>query len=456
MSAERVSAYRAFVAQEDAATRDDGYLFDTPRCRFALEPADELMLAPGASLRREGAEGVVQLPNGARLPITGIPFERLRAALAKLPCSYSALTLELGALAPSFVAQAFSKVVFAPHAVAELEVEQPSLELVRFPGSPYEVVRSYWRNSLAVRRELEGRPLPESVAELRALLLELHELMLLGATSAGSRRSFYLPASLLGRKRPEPGTFYEAPTGLERRGGQTILTSGARVSVPLLGGALYWQLLAESVSDDGALAGERALTVDGQKLGQVVTARSEEESAARPWFLPPRPLTDAHFEGLLHTLEQAHAAQRAQEPRAAIQALARFHYRFVRVHPLPSANQSLSMSFVNVVLRRLFGVGMPHLLLDQLALRFAPRAYESLFARAARSWIAPWPSAAERLRFLLQQRQELDRFVHEIAGSASLLEARALLLTHTSGADLSLIGDTLRLPDHSDEDPGLD
>ncbi|RYZ06889.1 MAG: hypothetical protein EOO73_13945 [Myxococcales bacterium] len=440
MTADPLGAYRAFVASESGRSGDDGYLFDTPRCRFALEPADELVLAPGAIPKRGAAESFIQLPEGAALPISGIPFERLRAALAKLPGSYSALTLELGPLTASFVEQTFSRVLFAPHAIAELEVEQPSLELVRFPGSPYEVVRSYWRNSIGVRRELEARALPQGVPELRALLLELHELMLLGAPDARSRSSFYLPASLLGRKRPEPGTFYEVPTGLERRGDETIVTSGARVSVPLLGGALYWQLLAESVNDHGALAPARALSVGGLELGQVVTARSEEESASRPWFLPPRPLTDAHFGALLAAWEQAHAAQRAQEPEAAVRALARFHHRFVRFHPLPSANQSLSMSFVNVVLRRVFGVGMPHLLLDQLALRFDPRAYESLFARAVRAWVAPWPAASSRLRRLMHLRQELDRFVSQIAASPSLVEARALLATERSGAELSLLG----------------
>lgn len=449
-----VEQYRAFVAAE-VAKPSEGYLFDEPRCRFAPEPSDELVLAPGASVRQEGASTFVQLPGGARLPIVGLAPDKLRAVLGRLPCTYSALTLALGPLAPSFVEQTFSKILFAPHAVAELELQQPSLEVVRFPGSPYEVVRSYWRNCISVRRTLETHGVPHSVGALRELLLELHRTMLLGDASGSSRSSFYLPASLLGRKRPEPGTLYEVPTGLERRGGRTILTGGARVSVPLLGGELYWQLLAESVSDTGALAPERELSVDGVPLGQVVTARSEEETTDRPWFLPPRPLLDAHFEGLLHTLEQAHAAERAREPHAAIQALARFHYRFVRVHPLPSANQSLSMSFVNVVLRRLFGVGMPHLLLDQMALRFEPHAYQSLFARAVRVWVAPWPTPAERLRHLMHQRQEVNGFVHEIAQNASLVEARALMVTRPGGAELSLLTDRLRLPDHSDEDPRL-
>ncbi len=439
MSADRVAAYRSFVATQDAAQRADGYLFDVPRCRFALEPSDELRLVPGATLQRDGAQCFVQLPGGQRLPLTGVPFEKLRAAFARLPCTYSSLTLELGPLAPSFIEQTFSKVLFAPQAVAELELELPSLELVRFPGSPYEIVRTYWQNAIAVRRVLESAELPGDVASFRALLLQLHELMLLGDASATQRSSFYLPASLLGRKRPEPGTFYDVPSGLTRRGAQTILTSGARVSVPLLGGALYWQLLAESVHDEGALSAERELELEGEPLGRVVTGRAEDEAESRPWFVPPRPLKDAHFDLILQALEQAHAAQRAQEPALAIRALARFHYRFVRVHPLPSANQSLSMSFVNVVLGRLFGVGMPHLLLDQLALRFEPRAYESLFTRAVEAWIAPWPSAAERLRHLMRQRRELDEFVHEIGSAGSLVEARALLADKPGGAELSLL-----------------
>jgi hypothetical protein len=438
MSAERLAAYRAFVEAEDANRPSDGYLFDTPRCRFSLEPGDELVLAPGASVQRRQGQLFVAL-GAAKLEVRGLPEEALRRAVARLPCSYSTLALELGPLVNAFVEQTFSRVLFAPHAVAELELAAPSVELVRFPGSPYEVVRSYWRNSISVRRALSRREPPRNVEDLRALLLELHEIMLLGEPGVGTRSSFYLPASRLGRKRPEPGRFYEVPTGVERRAGATVLTSGARVSVPLLGGALYWQLLAESVDDEGALAPERELSLEGVPFGRVVTARSEDEAADAPWYLPPRPLSAAHFEGLLHAWEQALAAERAQEPEAALRALARFHQRFVRLHPLPSANQSLSMSFVNLLLRRLFGVGVPHLLLDQLALRFRPSAYELLFERAVRAWVAPWPSAAERLRHLMRERQELDSFVADISQCPTSIEARALLTTRPHGAELSLL-----------------
>jgi hypothetical protein len=454
MTRDRHDAYRQFV---DAATRtpsDDGYLFDTPRCRFTPEASDELVAPAGAQVVRTAAGALVQLPGGGRLPLVGFDFEKLRAVFAQLPCRYSRLTIELGTQTASFIEQAFSRVVFAPTAIAELEIALPAVEIVRFPGSPYEVVRSYWRNSCAVRRRIDERaPELNSADQLRALLLELHELLLVGEGDARtephahgqSRSSFYLPASLLGRKRPAPGTFYDAPSGLERRGDETILTSGARVSVPLLGGVHYWQLLAESVDDAGALASERHLHVAGVDLGQVVLARAEDEAPgqSRPWFVPPRPLQPAHFEALWAELLAARAAEAAGDVPAALAALGAFHYRFVRVHPLPSGNQSLSMSFVNAALRRLLGVGIPHLLLDQLALRFELPAYKRLFARAARTWCAPWPNAAERVRHLMRMKSELNDFVARLASSITLLEARALIAMpeQTHGAKLALVSE---------------
>jgi hypothetical protein len=438
MTSDRRAAYRAFVADNAARQGADGYLFEAPRCRFALEPSDELVAPPGLRLRREAEAAIVELEGGGRLPISGIGFDKVRAVFSALPCRYSRLVLELGPQCDSFVEQAFSRVLFAPAAVAALEIDLPGLEIVRFPGSPYEIVRPYWRNSVAVRRRIEARGVPDDQAGLRELLLELHELMLLGESESEGRSSFYLPASVLGRKRPTPGSFYEAPTGLERRGSETILTGGARVSAPLLGGSPYWQLLAESVSDPEALAPERELTEAGVSLGQLVRARAEQEAQARPWFLPPRPLLDAHFEGLLEALRRSHSARHDADLLAA---LATFHHRFVRVHPLPSANQSLSMSFVNAVLRRRFGAGIPHLLLDQLALRFDSGAYRKLFSRAVRAWCVPFPNPGERMRQLSRMTKMLNQLVSDIGSAPSLIEARALLPSLPYAADLALLKD---------------
>jgi hypothetical protein len=437
----RYERYLRFVEARAPRADEEGYLFDTPRCRFEPEAGDELLAPPGARLSAVAGGVNVEVPGGA-LVLRGFSLETLQRVFAEFPCSYTRLTIQLGAQAPSFIEQAFSKVVFAPAAIAELEAEVSAVELVRFPGSPYEVVRSYWRNCCAVRRVLDAvrqrGDEPTNVVEFRQLLLELHELMLLGEARDDARSSFYLPASALGRKRPTPGRFYEVPTGVEQRGGETILTGGARVSVPLLGGLHYWQLLGESLDDPGVLDETRTVRVAGLELGQLVRARAEDEATSRPWFLPPRPLTDAHFEALLADLTSAGAAERARDLPAALQALASFHYRFVRIHPLPSANQSLSMSFVNAALTRLLGVGMPHLLLDQMALRLELAAYRSLFVRLVHTWCAPWPNAphsafgpvgnkAQRLRHLLRMRNDLNDFIVSLGSARSLVEARALL-----------------------------
>lgn len=437
MSERPIEAYRAFVAA--APVSDDGYLFDTPRCRFWPTPGDELVAAPGATAVATASGAALEL-SGVRLPIDGFDLATLRRALAALPCSSARLALELGPRMSSFIEQAFSRVVFAPSAIAELELVQPACEIVRFPGSPYEVVRPYWQNLCAVRRRLDALDAaPPDAPRFRQLLLELHELMLLGDPEARGPSSFYLPASALARKRVTPGEFYEGASAVERQGDDLVITSGARVSVPLLGGALYWQLLAESVSDVAALAPERELSLAGLSYGQVVQGRASEELQSRSWFLPPRPLSAQHFEALGAEYQAAWQAHAQGDLPALLRALAAFHYRFVRSHPLPSANQSLSMSFVNRLLRPVLGMGVPHLLLDQLALRFELGAYELLFARAARAWSKPWPSATDRLRSLLRMRSELNDFVSKLGSCTSVIEARALQGDDVHGAALALL-----------------
>lgn len=441
MTEDRSERYRRFV--ESSPARDDGYLFDQPRVRFRAEPGDELVAA--ALRAEESASGVRVQAQGGSLELRGLPPQLVQSAFAALAgdgCSYSRLLALLGPSLEPFLEQTFGQVVFAPAAVASLEVELPSLEIVRFPGSPYEVERPYWRNMSAVRRCIQRCDLRAlDTAALRALLLELHRVALLGEASEASRSSFYLPASALGRKRPTPGVFYDAPSQLTRWGDAVLLTGGARVSAPLLGGPHYWRLLAESVSDEGALEPERRLGVGGLDWGGVVDARAADEAERRAWFIPPRPLQERHFAALSSDLRRAGDAEAARDAPAALSALGAFHYRFVRVHPLPSANQSLAMSFVNAALGRLLGVGIPHLLLDQLALRFELGAYQRLFARAARAWSVPVPSPAQRQMQLVRLRGELNAFVAELGRASSLLEARALLPERLRAAQLALLRD---------------
>ena len=438
--------YATFVAADAAKHSDDGYLFDSPRCRFWPELTDELVAMPGLAAVATPTGAALVAAGGVQLPIQGLDVRTLQRVLTLLPCRYARLALELGPQSSSFLEQTFSRVLFAPAAIAELELAQPACEIVRFPGSPYEVVRSYWRNLGSIRHRLDAQVVagpPADVPTFRELLLELHRLLLLGDAHTGGPRSFYLPASALARKRVTPGEFYEGSSSVERSGPDTVIKSGARVSVPLLGGAFYWQLLAESVSDEAALSDHRKLELEGLDWGQVVLGRAADERQSKPWFLPPRPLTTRHFETLLGELRAAWEASRRGDLQSALAALADFHFGVVRAHPLPSGNQSLAMSFVNAFLRPLLGIGIPHLLLDQLALRFDRAPYGRIFARAARVWAAPWPSATERLRSLLRMRGELNGFVTSLGQATSLIEARALMLTgdDPSGPRLALLAE---------------
>ena len=190
MTDARHEAYRLFVESAARGADEDGYLFDAPRCRFVPEPSDELVAPPGAVVVRTPEGAAVELVGGARLAFRDLDFEELRAVFGRLPCRYSRLPIELRSKTASFVEQAFSRVLFAPAAVAALEARLPAVEIVRFPGSPYEVVRSYWRNLGAVRERLDQREPLASPEQLRTLLLELHALLLLGQSDADTRSSF--------------------------------------------------------------------------------------------------------------------------------------------------------------------------------------------------------------------------------------------------------------------------
>ena len=289
MTFERHDAYRAFVRASDATPADDGYLFDTPRCRFVPEPSDELVAAPGARVVRRDAGVFVELPGGASLQIHGLDFQMLRSTFARLPCRYSRLALELGPPAASFVEQAFSRVLFAPSAVAELELALPALEIVRFPGSPYEIVRSYWRNAAAVRRCIDERCAcgtraqraapPDARADAgRSRAVRTAELVLPPASQLGRRAEL----AVLRRGQMASSAWSERDLRAERAcvavtGGTTTgAASKAQRRAPFRGA----ESPPEGVPPQGAACGSA-------------------KRSARPWLLPPRPATRRPCEGLV-------------------------------------------------------------------------------------------------------------------------------------------------------------
>jgi hypothetical protein len=278
------------------------------------------------------------------------------------------------------VAQALGLLVFAPGALAALEAELSGTEIVRFPGVPYEIERAYWENMIDVRKhalatlgELESEPLE--------WLRRLHVLSLLGTDLA----NFYRPASRITEGGVQPGAIYTTPVHV-KRGERALLLGGPRVGVGFVGGEAYHRLLAERAGDPECLLAARAIESDGLSWGEVVTGRAAGDSRDAAWFLPPRPLLPAHFDALFEAYRDALGAYDAGDAKQGTRELSRFHYRFVRMHPFRCANQSLSMNLVNLALSRTRGAGMPHLLLDQLALRFTLPAYERVFALAVEQY----------------------------------------------------------------------
>jgi hypothetical protein len=226
------------------------------------------------------------------------------------------------------------------------------------------------------------------------LLRELHVIALMG----GSLQSFYRPASPVADRIVYPGALYTAAARTRETVQGTLYLDGPRVNVSFAGGEAQHRALYASVGDEEAGAQARAFEEAGLDWGRVVTARSERETDPKPWFLPPRPMRPEHFETLRSDLD---AAVRT----ADLSAAARFHQGFVRLHPFHCANQSVAMSLVNSALERGLGAMIPHFILDQLALRLDQRAYEIVFARAARALsvtgvgpVQRWAILRERVR----------------------------------------------------------
>jgi hypothetical protein len=377
-------AYERWLA-EQARDRDD-YLFASAKARFHAEGEDVLVAPPDLVLdTRRNAPELASASLGGGVAIQGVARPTLErvAALIDGQRTLSELRTAAGQDRPALervVAQALGLLVFAPGALAALEAELSGTEIVRFPGVPYEIERAYWENMIDARKhalatlgELESEPL--------AWLRRLHVLSLLGTDLA----NFYRPASRITEGGVRPGAIYTTPVHV-KRGERALLLGGPRVGVGFVGGEAYHRLLAERAGDPECLLPARAIESDGLSWGEVVTGRAAGDKQDAAWFLPPRPLTDGHFHALFEAYRNALAAYDANDAERGTRELSRFHYRFVRLHPFRCANQSLSMNLVNLALSRTRGAGMPHLLLDQLALRFTLPAYERVFALAVEQY----------------------------------------------------------------------
>jgi hypothetical protein len=426
-----VFGYERWVEEQvrQASGPSDDYLFGEQIARFIPDDADVLVALAG--LRVEDARGgaVVRLSQEKTVTVPSLDAQRVRRileaidgvrALAAIPgaarVAYGELMTALRAL--------FGVAVFAPGAVEKLEGELSGTEITRFPGAPYEIERPYWRNMIAVRRALGGLDqLAEQLAtnpSASRFLRRLHVLALMG----DDLDTFYKPASPISARGVRPGSFLvgsgrtlETPEG-------TLFLDGPRANVSLVGGELYHRALYAVLDDPDALEPRGFVDSDGLDWGRVVRVRARHDERVADWFFSP--------------LRSAIQVARIQQPHEVARQLSRFHYHFVHLHPFRCANQCVAMSLVNRVLTQSHGVGMPHHILDHLALRLGPTAYERAFVSAVAAYALPGLSPLERYRELGARKVRFYDFLERLGRAGSVAGALNEVQNDLEAARLAL------------------
>ncbi len=435
-------AYQRWLDAERAKPRVRDYLFVEAQPRF--EPRKEDVVVPLPGLRVESRKGACVLGGdmlGGGMELPGIKpgeAERMLTSLDGRRCLLEARWL--AGVAASTFAQflrfTFGRVTFAPNAVAALEAAISGAEITRFPCAAYAIERAYWSNMADVRAYTESATdLIEGTATFERRLREMHVLALMGR----SLGSYYKPASPVADEVVAPGALYLDAARLIERAEGTVFLDGPRVNVSLVGGEGYHRALYASLGDEEALAPARSFEADGLSWGRYVTARSERDDRAGAWFCPPRPIREGHLLAMLERLREAHSAARSGDATESVRQVAGFHQAFVRLHPFHCANQSLAMNLANHVVRRVAGAGIPHLMLDHLALRLSESAYERVFARATQAFAFPSQDPAERLATLLHRKNLSFKIIEQLGKTATQSESESVVRANPEAARFALV-----------------
>lgn len=436
--------YAAWAGRREASGADPYY--SEKAVRFV--PVDEdVLVVVGDVAVGPGACGVVVSSERARarFEVCGVDVREASAALAAVDGNRTLAEARAAAAVGDeawngFLARAFGTVLLAPRAVVELEDRVSGVEIVRYPGSPYEIVRPYWSNMGDVAARLSGSDELGATPAFIQLLRELNVLALIGA----SRKSFYLPASpVAGKRRLEPGELWTVAAVVEPSAsgsGADRFVAGPRVNASPIGGALYHELLRTALEVPGVESSAQEFAdASGRDWGRIVVARADHDDAAAPWFCPPRPIDAGHFDALRNAFGDAMAAAERKDTEASLRSLALFHQRFVRLHPFRAANQCVAMSLVNHVLRRSHGAGIPHLVLDHLALRLSEEAYARAFAVAIEGWLVVGKNPVERYLELIARKDRCFAFLNELGKVTDVASAKALATQQAADAKLAFV-----------------
>jgi hypothetical protein len=440
-----VLEYLSWLRRQPSTGEPTSYLFDEPKLRFGSEDSDIIVADREIRVQVEANALRLSSPRAPRgLLVKGssaadqeavtrllelFDGERTLAEVRQLSgASSRALDLLLG--------QAFGSLLFAPLSLVAAEEAISGIEITRFPGSPYEIARPYWKNMSAVRERLPllDAALGDDQQFLRSLR-ELHVIALMG----DDLQSYYQPASPISSARAAPGRLMRSETQVVDTAQGALILQGPRVSAALVGGAVYHQLLYATLRDPEAMRPRPFVSAAGLAWGRLVHARAVSEAVAQDWFCPPRPLRVAHITALRRALRSALDAAANSEHPSCLAALAEFHQSFVRLHPFHCGNQCLAMNIVNRVLGQLRGAGVPHLMLDHLALRLSSSAYREVFRRCVEVYADAQASAPARYLRLAANRSQSFELTRRLSGAASLEAAEAEVRAEPAAAKLLML-----------------
>lgn len=441
-----VFEYLSWLRQRPSRREEaQSYLFDEPKVRFAAAESDVLVVDPELKVELGDGRLRLQSPRAARvIELEGPTAADRGHVLELLQLMSGARTLAevrllcgaRGPLLDTVLEQTFGNFVFAPLALLAAERAVSGLEITRFPASPYEIVRPYWQNMGAVRARV-GRlesQLDSDEDFLRELRL-LHVIALMGE----NLQNYYQPQSPISAGRAAPGRLMHTASVVVEGAEVCVFVSGPRVRAALVGGAAYHAALYDSLGDPAALTPRRFVDATGVDWGRIVRAQAAGDPAPEDWFCPPRPIRAAHVTALRQALGSALHAAAGGQRAACLSALADFHQCFVRLHPFHCGNQSLAMNVVNRVLGQLLGAGMPHLMLDHLALRLSKEAYAIAFRRSTEVYIDTSTPLGLRYLRLASTRARTFELTRQLAATGKPTLERAIALDPAAARLLLLV-----------------
>jgi len=439
--------YERWLSQRPTADFDD-YLYSQSRVRLTPHDDDQLAIPNSVSVEHAGKSVFVRIASqSATIAIPNITRHDAESIIAALRAKTTVIELPLVSNAPAnacdlVLSVGFGRFIFAPTALESLERQSSAAEVVRFPGSPYEIARNYWINVGSLNHAIE-----HSIAASRSSssfvdwLRTLHAQLLLGA----DLQTFYCPSSPVAQRRVAPGALYvNATHTLSSSLGEFIL-DGPRINASAVGGERYNRLIDRSLGLQLAESEPRNFSESTIGWGRLVNARARAEAQERRWYLPPRPISDEHWEALFGAWTRTIAAIEKRDLAGGVDHLGRFHWYFVHLHPFACANQSLAFAIVNWVLNRLTCSGIPHLVLDHLALRHECTEYTRLFARAVSNWTTEEVEPAVRHLARVRSRHSLDDFIVQLTATTSESDADGIAHRNPASARLALFvdGDSL-------------